>query len=622
MMFCLYQPGSCRLSGIGRRHGFCLVVGDSQFRPHFGLEVRPIADVHPEHLGFDVFILVVHRRGTNLDRLVFTLEGGPAPGIQIAVADAQNLIFRDDELGIKAIAAAEDRLAEPERAGEIVDIIIDMPGQLPGLDDPVGAEAVAGFQRDPLAVGENIARGQGVGAGKAIALDFLAAEPVGRVRAKGVEMHPVAAIFGLDAVEGALVAGQNRFIDARLIIAEQRIKLRPFELEIEAAERGGVIALFAAVGVDGIIAARIDHALEAGLVLFLVAVIGQRHQPFAGHPALGVERDAAIDVDIVLVLHQIFEPLVERIEADGAGGKTDHGPGPCAGIEPGRDALGPFDLAIAKGKGDAERAGRGSRCQFDIGDALFSLDPPDRLAAFQTGELVGLLGVYFDRRGIRRGNREVANHAIAGRLAVPVRQPDRDNRSGDAVGDENGAVLEQLGVERAAGIMHLAFQLPDQLSIPVDDARRKDIGSVFNLDAAPGADPDPAIRAFLCPVKGQWIDRLSIDRKLDRLARMMLDGDAQRLYPRIMIFGREQPADARCLAADPVASGARRFRIRNYAGLVIGFGDARVSRRHFFRAEIGAFQGTASAFDEAGNSAAGAARILRTIDGCEIGGEC
>ena len=62
-----------------------------------------------------------------------------------------------------------------------------------------------------------------------------------------------ATIFGLHTVERTLVTRQLRLIDARFIIAEQRVKLRAFQTEIEFAHAGGVITTFAAVGVDCVI---------------------------------------------------------------------------------------------------------------------------------------------------------------------------------------------------------------------------------------------------------------------------------------------------------------------------------------------------------------------------------
>ena len=207
------------------------------------------------------------------------------------------------------------------------------------------------------------------------------------------------------------------------------------------------------------------------------------------------------------------------------------------------------------------------------------------------------------------------------RFAVPVGQPDRDDRPGDAVSDENRPVLEQFSVQRTARIMDFPFQLLDQLAVAIDDAGDQDIGAILNLYSAPGADPDFAVCAFFDTVKGEGIDWFAIDRQFDLLASEMLDGDTQRLDARIMIFRREQPADTGRFASDPVATGTSSFRVRQNDWFGIVFRDFYVSGSNGLRPKIGPLQGAAAAFDKTRNIAAGAARVLRAIHGSQVGRE-
>ena len=117
-------------------------------------------------------------------------------------------------------------------------------------------------------------------------------------------------IFSLHTIEGALVAGQLRLVDARFIIPEQGIELRAFELEIELADAGGIVTAFAAIGVDRVIGGRINCPRKTGFVLVLVAVISQRHQPFALDPALGIEREPGIAEPVLAIGPQAFRATI------------------------------------------------------------------------------------------------------------------------------------------------------------------------------------------------------------------------------------------------------------------------------------------------------------------------
>ena len=217
------------------------------------------------------------------------------------------------------------------------------------LDDDVRLQPIAGFDRDTFAIGQDIARGQDIGPGQAGALDLLAAIAVRRIRGKGLCVDCIVAILGLDAVEAALVAREFRLINAGLIVAEQRIELRALEFQIQATDRRGVIALLAAVGINGVVAARINSAGKAGVFRFFVAVIGQRHQPFAAHPTFGVKRNTAVDIELVVFTGKIFKALLKLVEADRASSKADNRPRAVTRIKPCLDTLGAFHLTVLKG---------------------------------------------------------------------------------------------------------------------------------------------------------------------------------------------------------------------------------------------------------------------------------
>ena len=61
MMLGFDQPGGGGLPAVCRGDRFCFIVGDGQFRAEFGSDVRAIADINAEQIGFDALVLVMHR---------------------------------------------------------------------------------------------------------------------------------------------------------------------------------------------------------------------------------------------------------------------------------------------------------------------------------------------------------------------------------------------------------------------------------------------------------------------------------------------------------------------------------------------------------------------------------
>ena len=376
------------------------------------------------------------RGGRDLQVLRLIAPGHAPPRIQLPARDPVHLVIGRDELRIEARRAAEDRLAEAQDAGDIIDVVIDMSGQQPALDDPVGMEPVANLQRHPLAIGENIAAAEHIGAGEAIALELVAAVGVGRVGGEGGRGDSVAAIFGLEAVQRADVAGELGLVDAGVIIAEQGIELRPLQAEIEPPLRGGVIAALRPVGIDRIILVRIDDSAKAAVSLAPVAVISERHQPAPLDAAARIERESAIGQPAAVVAAEPLHVAAEAVVADRAFGEAHNGPGPLARIEPGFEPLLADQLAVAEGETERDGAGRRGRLKLDISDAVVALDMPDRAGAFEPGQLPRLLRVGFDRGIIRRRHREVPGEAVMDRAAIAVGQAQSKHRPGDAVGDQ------------------------------------------------------------------------------------------------------------------------------------------------------------------------------------------
>src|SRR3546814_1955536 len=68
-----------------------------------------------------------------------------------------------------------------------------------------------------------------------------------------------------------------------------------------------------AVGIDGVIGARVYHPAKPRVVLILVAVIGERHQPFAEHAALGVKGKARVGAQIVERFRDWLYPVAQRV---------------------------------------------------------------------------------------------------------------------------------------------------------------------------------------------------------------------------------------------------------------------------------------------------------------------
>ena len=325
-----------------------------------------------------------------------------------------------------------------------------MTDQRLALDDAVRSQTIPRFKRDPLAVGKNIARGEGIWTGQAVALNFLAAIAIRSIRAERCRLNLVVSIFSLHAVERTLVASEHGFVDAGLVVTKQSVELRPFELQIQATDRGGVITLLRAVSVNRVVTARVDDTGKAGLVFFFVAVVRHRHQPFAGDTAFSVECNTPIKVQFILVIDKFFQPLFQPVEANCASRETDYGPWTITGIEPGFDALRALYFAVLKIEADGNGAGCSCRFEFDIGDAVIAVNSPYRLRTFKAGQLAGLLGINFDGGRIGCGNAEIANRTVLDGLTGTVSQAHGNTRPRYAVCNQHRQVFDELGFHRRA----------------------------------------------------------------------------------------------------------------------------------------------------------------------------
>ena len=120
------------------------------------------------------------------------------------------------------------------------------------------------------------------------------------------------------------------------------------------------------------------------------------------------------------------------------------------------------------------------------------------------GLTAGLPAVHRPRHGggVRGRDAEIAGPDRDGQVYRHCRSnAPQNDRPCYAVCDQYGFVFQQFRVERARRIVDFAGQFLDQLAILVENARGEHIIAVFNLQAAPGADPDLAIRAFLGSIK-------------------------------------------------------------------------------------------------------------------------
>ena len=176
------------------------------------------------------------------------------------------------------------------------------------------------------------------------------------------------------------------------------------------------------VGVDGVVSGRVDRPGEAAFVARLVAVIGDGQQPFAEHPALGIERQPTVHQRLVAALVERFEVFVQLVEADRPLGEADHGPRPLARIEPGFEPLFASPLAVAELEVEDDAARSGGRLELDQGNTIVAGHAPHRAGALKTGELARLGGIGLDRRKIGRGKRKVADQAVMDRTAAGVGQ--------------------------------------------------------------------------------------------------------------------------------------------------------------------------------------------------------
>jgi hypothetical protein len=286
--------------------------------------------------------------------------------------------------------------------------------------------------------------------------------------------------------------------------------LRTFEAQIEFAHRGGVVTRFVAIGIDGVIGARIDHAAETRVVPVLVAVIGQRHQPFAQHAAFCVKRKARVGVEVVERFCRRLHPVVERVVPNGTRSKADDSPRTVARIEPGFDRLLARHLVVAESEIHRERSRRGRRFQLDIGNAIVAIDLPHRLRAFEARKLTRLLGVGFDCGIIRGRDAEVAGQAGTDRLAVAVGQAHRDNGAGHAVGNQNRFFADQRCAHRGDRVMDVALQRLDRDAIGILHFGDQAVFAFANFEPAPQADRDAAVGRLACPFECQCVGGFAV----------------------------------------------------------------------------------------------------------------
>ncbi len=521
---------------------------------------------------------------------------------------AFGLVIDDDEHRVERRIAPEDRLAEADRARRGIDVVIDVPRHLRAGEDPVGPDPVAHFEPQLVAVGDDVAARQAIRPRQAVALDLVAAMELIGIGGKGAEHQPVALIFGLHAVERAAVARQLRVGQPGLEIAEQRVEVAPLEPQIELALRRRVIALRAAVAIDGVIAIGVDLAEQpAATVDLAVAVIGERHQPRSLDPPLGIESELAVgDHAAAHPRRQRARPRRERVIADRPGPEADHHPVARRGGEPGAHVARPHRLFLRQADHGVDRAGVGRRLKRDEGETVVAGDARGGLRAPLAGELARLVELDLDRGGIGLVDLERDERAVAHRMPGPVGDTHCDQRARHAIGDEPaGGGNEHRAIGKARR-PHRPRQRRDHAAIGRENARLDAIVAVLQRDPRPARERDRLLGIDVGRVEQQRIDQLAIDRKRDALPRQMLDDDARDRRARVVVGGREQQRHARLLARHPVAVARRIGAARDADRQRLGGRGLHAGRAQL---EVDALEQAALGLDEARDRAARGARV-------------
>jgi len=153
--------------------------------------------------------------------------------------------------------------------------------------------------------------------------------------------------------------------------------------------------------------------------------------------------------------------------------------------------------------------------------------------------VVGLLGIDFDGRAIGVADAECADSIGLNWLACAVCQAHGDTWAVDAIGEQKRFFLDKLGLDCGRREMHFAFKLARFRSICVKHSGDKLVCAGFQLDTPPSADIDLPFGATLDTVEVQWIDRFSVEGKLNPFVTGMLECNTDRGNRRVVSDARE-----------------------------------------------------------------------------------
>ena len=527
-----------------------------KFGANLCCRVGRIAHVNTAHIGLGKIALVMDGSSAKRQRFRIIGPARAATGVEHALTNAVHFIVDDDELRIKLARSAENGLAKTESPADIVDIIVDMAHEGATFHDPIRAQPVPRLDQHTFRIGHDVMCPKCVRPGEAIALNLFATVAVRRIGRKGSCTYMVTAEFGLCTIECALIAGQLRFVDPRLIVAKQGIELWPLKLEVKLSDGRCVVPALAAIRVNRVIGRRINCGAKSCLGFVLVAVKSQRHQPFSLDPPLGIEGKASITVPMLSACSQSLGTALECIEACRSGSESDDCPRPLARRQPGLDRLFARNVAVAEGQGDREAAGSCGRLKLDIGDTVVAFHMPDRARSFETRKLACCLRIGFDRWIIGCGQAEIANQAIAHWASGAIGHPQSYDRPCHAVSDQDRLFGKERRMQGAVGIVHRTVQRFDKRTVRIADFGCEGGIAILEFYGAPLTYGQTAHAILSCALECEIVDRLAVSQKPDALVRKVLDDNPHSLGSGVVISRGKEPSDLGHLARKPVAIGS------------------------------------------------------------------
>ena len=184
----------------------------------------------------------------------------------------------------------------------------------------------------------------------------------------------------------------------------------------------------------------------------LSAVIAAGNQEAFADWALEVKRGARLFAQIAVELSGALHLAGDSLLADAAFNQPDHGPRLVARRNPGFQLLAAALLTIAEVEFHLELAADHGGGQFDIGHAVIALHHPARCLAACTNQLALLHRI--ERIGAFIGfrQRKLASQSGVDRVAVMIKNPQSQHRSGFAIGDQQALRGQEFDPRRTCRI--------------------------------------------------------------------------------------------------------------------------------------------------------------------------